>query len=397
MKLEFTFDTNKHKFKCTRCGKCCYPAGLTITKKEYENIIKFITNSKVFTNILGKPFSYIFEIRGRCPFLTDEKLCKIYQNRPIMCVSFPLTFDCLPDGRFFVNYIRCEGDDIDDGELVNQEFVIKTIDEIKNREPNFFDELLINKLSQPSSFVPFYSLSDVTSYESKLNFRKFLVELLKKYVTDRNNFRAQIHSYIQTAKSGIEQILYEKWRNSAIDRILILDEDLNFIKDQLSRYFMKNFQQNVEEISKIISESEKNAMTTGVCELYLDGRIKKMGINELIRWKINLYNGKEEVSAKVFQLYFRKRLNHEALYMIVEYLAEILTRVGLGGFPLDAPISTTLSVLGEYVNNIEFYYNLYSGRSDEVPIDAVKKAIQDLDTNFALGSIYVKRVGQSFP
>jgi hypothetical protein len=74
--------------------------------------------------------------------------------------------------------------------------------------------------------------------------------------------------------------------------------------------------------------------------LYLDGRIKKMGINELIRWKINLYNGKEEVSAKVFQLYFRKRLNHEALYMIVEYLAEILTRVGR---LLSSPFTRTLT------------------------------------------------------
>jgi len=397
LKLVFTFETNKHKFRCTKCGKCCYPAGLTITKKEYENIIKIINNPKVFRNILGKPFSYIFEIRGRCPFLTDEKLCRIYQNRPVMCILFPLTIDCLPDGRLFVNFIRCEGDGIDDGELVNEEFVTKAIDEIKNREPNFFDELLIYKLSWPTSFVPFYSLNDATSYESKLNFKKFLADLLKKYITEGNSFRAQIHAYIQTAKAGIEEILYEKWRSSAIVPFLILDEDLNFLKDQLSRYFVKNFQQNVEEASKIINESEKTAMATGICELYLDGRIKKVRVNDLIRWKINLYNGKEEISVKVSQLYFRKRLNYEALYMTVEYLAEILTRVGLGGFPLDAPISTTLSVLGEYVNNIEFYYNLYSGQSDEIPIDVVKKTIQDLDTNFALGSIYIKRVGQSFP
>ncbi len=289
-----------------------------------------------------------------------------------------------------MNFVRCEGCDIEDGEIVDQEFVLKVLEEINDREPNFFDELIRNSLSTFGNFVPFYTISEIIQYDSKLKFNSFLADMFKKHVSDEYNFRPQAHSFIQTIKYGIEASLYKRYYRTKHLPILILDEDLDYIKDSVSTYFEENYDSQFLEIVRIVDDNELLAIKTGVCEICLDGEVKKMDINEVLPWK-TIPGNEGEIKLKISHVYFRKKLNTEALALLVDYVAELLRRVGLGGFPVDAPISIMLQALGEYINNLEFYYNLYSGESGEVSLDAVKRAIQDLDTNFVLGSIYMSR------
>lgn len=137
LKIECTFQLNKHTFKCTKCGKCCYPAGLSLTSKEYEYFLKMLIHHEGLVQDLNPPFTHILKLKGKCPFLTDKKLCKIYQDRPIVCMSFPLTFEYLPEDRLFVNFIRCEGDDIEGGEIVDENFVLNIIDMIEKKNQIF--------------------------------------------------------------------------------------------------------------------------------------------------------------------------------------------------------------------------------------------------------------------
>jgi len=307
-----------------------------------------------------------------------------------MCILFPLTLFYLPDGRLIVNFVRCEGYDLEDGEIVDQEFVFKVLEEIKDKEPNFLDELIINSLSTFSDFVPFYTQSEIVSYDSKLKFNAFLADVFKKHVSDRYNFRAQAHAFIRTIKYGIDASLYGSYYHIKHRPILVLDEELNYIKDAVLTYFEENYDSQFLEIMRLVEDNELLASKTGVCELYLDGDVKKVNINEVLSWKTYPVD-EGEIKLKVAHVYYRKKLSVEALSLLVDYIAEVLRRVGLGGFPIDAPISITLQVLGEYINNLEFYYNLYSGELEEASLDAVKRAIQDLDTNFVLGSIYMLR------
>ncbi len=90
-------------------------------------------------------------------------------------------------------------------------------------------------------------------------------------------------------------------------------------------------------------------------------------------------------------MYFRKEFEPNAFETIIDYISEVMVRVGPGGFPIDMPISIMLDVLGEYINNLEFRCNLYSGESEVVTLKEAKKSIEDLDTNFALASIYSAR------
>lgn len=396
MKLEFTFETGKHRFKCTKCGKCCYPIGLTVTKREREHIIKIINNPRMFLNLTGGPFSYILQTRGRCPFLSNDKLCSIYRDRPIMCVSFPLTFAYLSEDRLLVNFIRCEGYDAEDGETIDSDYALKTIQEIIDREPTFFQQLITGELSSRKPFVPFHTTKEIIPPERKLDFKKFLASLLRSNLRDRDNFRAQAHAFFDTVNAGLTQAIRDTRITPASGQAIILDEDLDLLQNRTAVYFSKNYDSNINRIVEIIDEAERVARRTGVCELYVDGGIKKIGINDAIRWKTIGSDGRE-LSLKAYYLYFRKRLSPEALSVIVEYLGELLVRVGLGGFPLETPFSIIFPTLREYINNIDFYCNLYSGESEVVSSDAATRAIEDLDTNFALGSIYMKRVELSSP
>ena len=52
-------------YKCTRCGKCCEHIDILPLRNKWRNLLD---NGK-----------------GICVYLTSEKLCSIYERRPIIC------------------------------------------------------------------------------------------------------------------------------------------------------------------------------------------------------------------------------------------------------------------------------------------------------------------------
>lgn len=302
-----------------------------------------------------------------------------------MCVSFPLTFEYLPDGRLFVNFIRCEGDNVG-SKIVDQSFVLETINEIRKREPSFFEELLMNKILIQNAFVSFYTYGQRISFDSKLKFNRLLASLLKENSEKHHNLRTYLHSFIQTTRQAMETTMQAKKLIHNFGHSLILDEDLEELEDKIKSYFLQNFEENLKTIDNTIEETEALAKKKGICEMYLDGKVKKLRINDYVQ-----INYDKPAKIQVSHVYFRKKFDEEAFDIIIDYISEVLCRVGVGGFPLDAPVSIMLDVLGEYVNNIEFRCNAYSCESDVVSLNVAKKVIEDLDTNFALGSIYSAR------
>ncbi|MEM4289423.1 MAG: hypothetical protein QXQ48_04025 [Nitrososphaerota archaeon] len=83
----------------------------------------------------------------------------------------------------------------------------------------------------------------------------------------------------------------------------------------------------------------------------------------------------------------RKEVNPDAFKYVIDYLSELLRRVGLGGFPIDAPLIIIFDVFIEFMQNLEFRWNLYSNTSTAVDLASIKMAISDLDTYFELGSM----------
>lgn len=93
------------KFKCRKCGNCCTDFGelgtlpifddeKIIIKQLAEKIgisVEFIPENVMMDEITGTMFCGNWGLKGNpCPFLDENNLCKIYEERPLICKAFPI-------------------------------------------------------------------------------------------------------------------------------------------------------------------------------------------------------------------------------------------------------------------------------------------------------------------
>ena len=115
-------------FECKQCGNCCIDFGesgfLPLHPWEAEILKKLADEKGVILNI--KPKGCFFDKKHNlafflqyglynnpCPFYINN-LCSIYDNRPLVCKSFPLSRDPImslkysPERGFFTNFADCK-------------------------------------------------------------------------------------------------------------------------------------------------------------------------------------------------------------------------------------------------------------------------------------------------
>ncbi len=68
------------EFPCTKCGLCCKHVGDVLS----QNSIEYKTSPTVIKDLINS-FPYKVNEDGSCSMLTEEGLCKVYENRPIIC------------------------------------------------------------------------------------------------------------------------------------------------------------------------------------------------------------------------------------------------------------------------------------------------------------------------
>ena len=82
------------KFRCERCGRCCYTpgGGLYLEEEDFERIARFLGSRKRlkafcrYDKALG-----VWILEQPCPFYdADKRECRIYQIRPLTCTKYPL-------------------------------------------------------------------------------------------------------------------------------------------------------------------------------------------------------------------------------------------------------------------------------------------------------------------
>ena len=84
---------------CIQCGSCCHDTKyVEVTKKELQRIAKHLKKStpslrkKHVIRKVGKLGDQGFHISQPCPFLTEEKRCRVYEARPSICRGFPIDY-----------------------------------------------------------------------------------------------------------------------------------------------------------------------------------------------------------------------------------------------------------------------------------------------------------------
>lgn len=90
-------------FKCQRCGKCCEKLGLPWNPDNVQKMAEFLKISS--EELVIRYYGDIFWENGErfirwdqtkrkpCPFLTEDKNCKIYPVRPKGCKAYPIETD----------------------------------------------------------------------------------------------------------------------------------------------------------------------------------------------------------------------------------------------------------------------------------------------------------------
>jgi Fe-S-cluster containining protein len=386
--MKFSFDPGKHRFKCVQCGKCCYPAALSLTEEDQKITSQRPEAAKAIVENPDPPFTHALVCRGRCPFLTDDKLCNIWQDRPAVCASFPLTFTFTPEGEMYVNYISCDGEDAEGGEPVDEAFVRKTIGEVESRNPNFFEVLKKQKTSTHQLFFPFYTQGELTDYDSKQTFKEKLSDMLLTIPEDRYNFRVSCHSFIGVVRETLED---ESSRTSrGRTKAILFGDDIERIAERIEGALKARWTSVHDELMTVVDVNERAAMKMGMCEILWEGKVSRVSLDKILETSDLTGTNRSIMASSVF---FRRNFSKQALKLLLGHLSQVLIRVDLGGFPMDAELSVMLQTLGEYVNNLETYCYMYADTSAEISESVANQVIRDLDAFFVLGGSYANRVG----
>jgi Fe-S-cluster containining protein len=134
------------RFKCKRCATyCCKLGGPCLTKEDIEQIesvghraSEFVENSRRrYGNHSLMTSAMKNRKDGLCIFLRkdEERIgyqCSIYDTRPTLCRLFPFEVKRIDVGSFVLEVLPCNGLNDADGELVNNEFVVKHL--LENNE-----------------------------------------------------------------------------------------------------------------------------------------------------------------------------------------------------------------------------------------------------------------------
>ena len=387
--MKYSFPLGKSKFKCVQCGKCCYPGALSLTPTDSQEISQHPESKSQLIDFQNSPFSHALVCKGKCPFLSEGMQCNIYEKRPAVCVSFPLTFSFKPDGEMLVNYIKCEGDGVDDGEIVDERFVQKTIREIEKRNPNFFRELEQQKVLPHQLLLPFYSNDDLTDFDSKQQLKTKLAEMLLFYVRDGQNFRASSQAFLTIAKDTIASSLIRIRGRSHRTRSIIFKDHVDEIQTRIAKALESDYERLKSEYVNLIRNKEEEAVKSGKCMIFWDGEVRKIALDAALESK-DLTGTIRTVKAS--HVFIKRTFSAGAFLIMLRHLHEILVRIDLGGFPMDAPIEIMFETLAEYVNNLETTCYIYS-EEEEVPEDVARDVTNDLDTFFVLGALYLTRAG----
>ena len=133
------------KFKCVRCGFCCFGTNIRVSKNELSNFeSQYI--EPVSHPLLGFGFRIKGTSKGKCPFLENKgKDCNLYAKRPNMCREYPFKVSFVNKNKAYIDLIReCKSVILEDNDMEN---TVDFNEMVKNHHKNHQDKLVdVNKI-----------------------------------------------------------------------------------------------------------------------------------------------------------------------------------------------------------------------------------------------------------
>ncbi len=141
----------KFKFVCQNCGKCCETETILVSISDLERWVNDQTIFRVMHKLELQEIEENYKLvlikddDGKCNlYHRDNKMCMIYDSRPVMCRSYPLGFN---GQEYFVKNNECKG-------LNKEDMTKEQLDTIRNHA---FEEHIAHR-QMDSVFPLLYSL-----------------------------------------------------------------------------------------------------------------------------------------------------------------------------------------------------------------------------------------------
>ena len=106
------------RFRCTGCGACCTGGAghyVEIGQAEQEAIRDHLGLSRPWFRrryvvpVNDKVEGIRLGADGRCPFLLDDRSCRVYSVRPLQCRTYPWWPELIRPAAWKAEARRCEG------------------------------------------------------------------------------------------------------------------------------------------------------------------------------------------------------------------------------------------------------------------------------------------------
>jgi len=106
------------RFRCTGCGACCIGGAdhyVEIGRAEQEALRDYLGLSRPWFRrryvvpVNDKVEGIRLGADGRCPFLLDDRSCRVYPVRPLQCKTYPWWPELLRPAAWKAEARRCEG------------------------------------------------------------------------------------------------------------------------------------------------------------------------------------------------------------------------------------------------------------------------------------------------
>lgn len=394
--MKFAF-SKKYRFKCKKCGACCRLKTLSLTDSEYEDFIKIVDKSQFEDvrehNITPSIRIHDVSFKGKdCYFLKridKKKICRIYDSRFVLCRLFPLAVTALPNGELLVNLCHCNGVSIDRGEFVDETFVKKAFKEVDSKNQTFLQELVADYRFYHNLLFSFFTRLELVDFWAKRHF----LNKISQWFIEKSPRRKSVDIRIKALEEVLSKDLHGKLKK-LFDKLGLIQPPMILMQNdvrKLATEIENGLETRLYEISKDIELKKQTEVAKTLsqkkAEMLDNGEPKILRLDEKVTFSTPYLN---KIKVEVGILFEEKPLSNTAVQLFEEYIAEILSRVGHGGFPMKIPIIVILESLYRFSGNILTHARAYSNKSMKIEKAHISDAIIYLDTRYALGSIFVR-------
>ena len=97
--------STKGDFECLQCSKCCrsiletsggITRGLALTEREVKIFPPEIVSPKLAVGVSKPSFVILYQLNVNvCPYVNENNQCSKYEERPLICRSFPIVGDAI--------------------------------------------------------------------------------------------------------------------------------------------------------------------------------------------------------------------------------------------------------------------------------------------------------------